>query len=43
LQQMKSFGINILHEHTWKANQRSFYFHDPDMNLVEIIVEGLWR
>ncbi|HEX8331230.1 MAG TPA: VOC family protein [Segetibacter sp.] len=42
LQQVKCSGIEILHEHTWKANLRSFYFHDPDMNLVEIIEEGLW-
>jgi catechol 2,3-dioxygenase-like lactoylglutathione lyase family enzyme len=42
LQQLKAAGINILHEHTWKAGLRSFYFHDPDQNLVEIIEEGLW-
>jgi len=35
-------GIAILHEHTWKAGLRSFYFHDPDGNLVEVIEEGLW-
>lgn len=35
--------IEILHEHIWKNDYRSFYFHDPDRNLVEIIEEGLWE
>ena len=43
LQQLKAAGITILHEHTWKAGLRSFYFHDPDKNLVEIIEEGIWK
>ena len=42
LQQVKENNIPILHEHVWKNNLRSFYFNDPDMNLVEIIEEGLW-
>jgi catechol 2,3-dioxygenase-like lactoylglutathione lyase family enzyme len=37
-----SKGIEILHEQSWKGGLRSFYFHDPDKNLVEIIEEGLW-
>lgn len=43
LQQIKNAGINILHEHRWKNRLRSFYFHDPDENLVEAIEEGLWE
>lgn len=43
LQKMKEVGIVILHEHTWKNGLRSFYFHDPDKNLVEVIEEGLWE
>ncbi len=43
LQKMKDAGITILHEHCWDKNIRSFYFHDPDLNLVEIIEEGLWH
>lgn len=35
-------GIAILHEHNWKGGLRSFYFHDPDGNLVEVIEEGVW-
>jgi catechol 2,3-dioxygenase-like lactoylglutathione lyase family enzyme len=42
LLQIKASGINILHEHSWKNDIHSFYFHDPDENLVEIIEQGLW-
>lgn len=42
LQQVKEAGIPVLHQHTWKERLRSFYFHDPDKNLVEVIEEGLW-
>ena len=43
LQKIKEAGIAVLHEHAWKDGLRSFYFHDPDANLVEIIEEGLWE
>jgi len=43
LQKIKHTGIEILHEHVWKDNLRSFYFHDPDNNLLEIVEEGLWE
>ena len=36
-------SINILHEHEWKQGLRSFYFHDPDKNLVEVIEKGVWE
>jgi catechol 2,3-dioxygenase-like lactoylglutathione lyase family enzyme len=42
LQKIKDAGITILHEHCWKDTLCSFYFHDPDKNLVEVIEEGLW-
>ena len=42
LEKIKSFGIEILHQQIWKKEVRSFYFHDPDKNLIEIIEEGLW-
>lgn len=42
LQQVKAAGITILHEQEWKNGCRSFYFHDPDKNLVEVLEEGLW-
>lgn len=43
LEKIKDSSILILHEHIWKNNLRSFYFHDPDDNLVEIIEESLWE
>jgi len=43
LQKVKDAHIPILHEHIWKETLHSFYFHDPDNNLVEIIEEGLWE
>lgn len=39
---IKSKSIPILHQHLWKSGFRSFYFHDPDGNLVEITEAGLW-
>ena len=41
--QIKNAGIYILHEHLWQRGIRSFYFHDPDNNLVEIIEQELWE
>lgn len=43
LKQIKNLGIEILHQHLWKNQLRSFYFHDPDGHLVEIIEQGLWE
>ena len=43
LQNIKDAGITILHQHVWKDKLRSFYFHDPDQNLLEVIEEGLWE
>lgn len=42
-EKIKKAGITILHEHTWRSGLHSFYFHDPDNHLVEIIEEGLWE
>ena len=43
LQKVQDTGITILHQQVWKDNLRSFYFHDPDNHLLEIIEEGLWE
>jgi catechol 2,3-dioxygenase-like lactoylglutathione lyase family enzyme len=43
LQKVRTAAIPVLHEHIWPNDLRSFYFHDPDENLVEIIEEGLWE
>ena len=42
LEKIKQLHIPLLHEQPWKNGLYSFYFHDPDGNLVEIIEEGLW-
>src|SRR5215216_4603652 len=42
LEKIQHENIEVLHQHVWKGGLRSFYFHDPDMNLVEVIEEGLW-
>jgi catechol 2,3-dioxygenase-like lactoylglutathione lyase family enzyme len=43
LQKLNDAGVPILHKHVWKDGLRSFYFHDPDGNLLEVIEEGLWE
>ena len=35
-------NIPIIHQQVWKHRKRSFYFHDPDGHLVEIVEQGLW-
>jgi len=35
-------SIEIIHEETWTRGLRSFYFKDPEENLLEIVEEGMW-
>jgi catechol 2,3-dioxygenase-like lactoylglutathione lyase family enzyme len=36
-------GILIIDEITWKTGMRSFYFNDPEGNVLEILPEnGIW-
>lgn len=36
-------GIDIIDEVTWKGGQKSFYFRDPEGNVLEILPEkGIW-
>lgn len=35
-------GITILQDVEWPRGGHSFYFHDPDMNLAEIVEPGIW-
>ena len=36
-------GIEIIDEITWKTGQKSFYFNDPEGNVLEILPEdGIW-
>ena len=41
-EKIAAHSIPILHNHVWPNGKHSFYFHDPDKHLVEIIEEGLW-
>lgn len=39
-----SKGIPIVDEVTWKSGRKSFYFRDPENNVLEIIPEnGIWE
>lgn len=40
---VKLAGIPILHEEAWPGNYHSFYFHDPDGHLLEVVPEGMWE
>jgi len=35
-------GVKIIHEQSWGGQLKSFYFHDPEGNLLEIVPEGMW-
>ncbi|HSI82055.1 MAG TPA: VOC family protein [Solirubrobacterales bacterium] len=35
-------GVEIVHEHEWRGQMRSFYFRDPAGNLLEIASGDLW-
>ena len=36
-------GIGIIDEITWKSGKKSFYFHDPEGNVLEILpATGIW-
>ena len=35
-------GIEITHETTWKHGALSFYFQDPEGNVLEIVQPGIW-
>lgn len=35
-------GIQIIDTLVWKTGQESFYFNDPEGNVLEIVPEGIW-
>ncbi|MEO7989033.1 MAG: VOC family protein [Chryseolinea sp.] len=42
-QEIKSKGIKITDEVVWTSGKESFYFEDPEGNILEIIPdEGIW-
>ena len=40
--QIQQKGIQIIDTVVWKTGQESFYFNDPEGNVLEIIPEGIW-
>ncbi len=36
-------GIPVIHEQEWKNGLHSFYFHDPDGHVLEIVPQGIWE
>lgn len=34
--------IPVIDKVTWKSGQESFYFRDPENNVLEIVPEGVW-
>jgi catechol 2,3-dioxygenase-like lactoylglutathione lyase family enzyme len=39
---IESLGIEIIDRVTWKNGAESFYFCDPEGNILEIVPEGIW-
>ena len=43
MREIVSKGIEIIEELTWKSGKKSFYFNDPEGNVLEILPEsGIW-
>lgn len=40
--EIKQLGIKIIEEITWKNGMESFYFNDPEGNVLEVVPEGVW-
>ena len=42
-EEVKSKGITLIDEVTWKSGKQSFYFNDPEGNVLEILPDsGIW-
>jgi catechol 2,3-dioxygenase-like lactoylglutathione lyase family enzyme len=42
-EEIKSKGIKIIDEVIWKSGNESFYFNDPEGNVLEIVPDaGIW-
>lgn len=37
-----SLGIKIIDQLVWKGGQESFYFNDPEGNVLEFVPIGVW-
>lgn len=38
-----SLGIAIIDQVVWETGQESFYFEDPEGNVLEIVPRGIWE
>ena len=41
-EKFKVLGIEITHHQKWPGGYESFYFEDPDGNVLEIVPKGMW-
>lgn len=41
-ERIQALHIEITDEVIWKSGQESFYFNDPEGNVLEIVPEGIW-
>lgn len=39
---IEELGITITDKLVWGTGQESFYFNDPENNVLEIVPEGVW-
>ncbi len=39
---IQSLGIEVIDELIWSSGQESFYFNDPENNVLEIVPVGVW-
>lgn len=39
---IKSKGIKVIDRLVWRNGGESFYFNDPEGNVLEIVPEGIW-
>jgi catechol 2,3-dioxygenase-like lactoylglutathione lyase family enzyme len=39
---LRSRGVGLIQERSWQHGRRSFYFRDPDDNLLEIADGDIW-
>ena len=42
-EKLAKLGIPIIHEQHWGEDFYSFYFHDPDGHVLELVPEGMWE
>lgn len=40
---IRELDIEIIDEVIWESGQESFYFHDPDEHVLEIVPKGIWE